>query len=58
MNDSVKVIEFHFTFNETDKSKGAFSGTMTVNASDYGVMKANKRGSDEVLVFLNVPVTK
>ncbi|MGZ4044019.1 MAG: YceI family protein, partial [Bacteroidia bacterium] len=53
MKDSTKVIEIPFTFNEADKNNAAFSGTMTVNASDYGVMKADKKGSDEVLIFLN-----
>lgn len=60
MKDSTKVIEFPFTFAEEGASKGVFSGTMTINASDYGVMKANvnKPGMDKVVIYLNVPVFK
>ena len=58
MKDSAKVIGVSFNFTEESKTKGIFTATMTVNASDYGVTKANKKGSDEVLIFLNVPVSK
>lgn len=60
MKDSTKVIEFPFTFTEEGTSKGVFSGTMTVNSADYGVMKANpnKPGMDKVVIYLNVPVFK
>jgi polyisoprenoid-binding protein YceI len=60
MKDSTKVIEFPFTFTEEGSSKGTFSGTMTINSSDYGVMKANpnKPGMDKVIIYLNVPVIK
>lgn len=60
MKDSTKVIEFPFTFTEEGAAKGVFSGTMTVNCGDYGVMKANpnKPGMDKVVIYLNVPVTK
>jgi polyisoprenoid-binding protein YceI len=60
MKDSTKVIEFPFTFTEDGSSKGVFSGTMTINSADYGVMKSNpnKPGMDKVLIYLNVPVSK
>ena len=60
MKDSTKVIEFPFTFTEEGASKGTFSGTVTVNGADYGVMKSNpnKPGMDKVVIYLTVPVTK
>jgi polyisoprenoid-binding protein YceI len=56
MKDSTKVIEIPFTFTESDKSKAVFSGTMSVNACDYGVIKPGKAGN--VNIYLSVPVTK
>lgn len=62
MKDSTKFIEIPFTFNENEKNKATFSGTMTVNASDYGVMKKTddptKAGRDKVIIYLVVPVSK
>jgi polyisoprenoid-binding protein YceI len=58
MKDSTKVIELPFTFTENGKDKGVLSGTMAVNASEYGVMKSSKPGSDKVLIYLSVPVSK
>jgi len=58
MKDSTKVIELPFTFAENAKDKAIFTGTMSVNASEYGVMKADKAGKDKVLIFLVVPVSK
>lgn len=58
MKDSTKMIELPFTFLEKDKSSATFSGTMTVNACDYGVMKKSKAGSDKVVIYLTVPATK
>ena len=58
MKDSTKVIDVPFSFTESDKTKGVFSGTMTVGAADYGVMKAEKAGKDKVVIYLTVPVTK
>lgn len=61
MKDSTKVIELPFTFTEGEKNKATFSGTMTVNAAEYGVMKKKPgapEGSDKVVIYLVVPVTK
>ena|ERR1700757_5256443 len=58
MKDSTKIIDLPFNFTEGDKGKAVFTGTMTVNACDYGVMKKEKAGSDKVIIYLNVPVTK
>lgn len=58
MKDSTKVIELPFTFTEDGKDKATFSGTMTVMAGDYGVMKKSNEGNDKVTVYLTVPVTK
>ena len=58
IKDSTKVINLPFTFTETDKTKGVFSGTMTIGAIDYGIMKAKDAGKDKVLIYLTVPVTK
>ncbi len=60
MKDSTKAVELPFTFTEKDKANATFSGTMTVNAADYGVMKkkADKPGNDKVLIYLEVPVKK
>jgi polyisoprenoid-binding protein YceI len=58
MKDSTKIIELPFTFKEEGKSSAVFSGTMTVNASEYGVMKPDKAGKDKVLIYLVVPAAK
>ncbi len=58
MKDSIKPIEIPFTFNENGKNQAIFSGTITINASDYGVMKKNKEGADKVIVYLVVPVSE
>jgi polyisoprenoid-binding protein YceI len=59
MKDSTKVVELPFTFKEDGKSKAIFSGTMTVMAGDYGVVKKVKQpGADKVVIILNVPVSK
>jgi polyisoprenoid-binding protein YceI len=58
MKDSTKAMDLPFTFSEKDKKQGVFSGTMTVSACDYGVIKEERRGKDKVIIYLNVPVTK
>ena len=58
MKDSAKVIEFPFTFKEEGSDKATFSGTMTVNGADYGVMKRKAEGSDKVVINLVVLVSK
>ncbi|HWY10708.1 MAG TPA: YceI family protein [Bacteroidia bacterium] len=62
MKDSTKVIELPFTFKEDGSNKATFSGTMTINASDYGVMKKSKdpakAGNDKTIINLVVPVSK
>ena len=58
MKDSTKIIELPFNFKENGEGKAVFTGTMTVNACDYGVMKKEKAGSDKVVIYLSVPVTK
>jgi polyisoprenoid-binding protein YceI len=56
MKDSTKQIEIPFTFVENEQSKATFSGTMTLYAQDFGVMKRNQEGSDKVIVCIDVPV--
>jgi len=61
MKDSIKMIEFPFTFTENGKDKATFSGTMTLMASEYGVMKPGKDPSkqgDKTIITLVVPVNK
>jgi polyisoprenoid-binding protein YceI len=62
MKDSTKVIEFPFTFKEDGSTKATFSGTMTLNASDYGVMKKStdpaKADRDKTIITIVVPVNK
>ena len=61
MKDSTKMVEFPFTLTENGKDKATFSGTMTVMASEYGVMKPGKDPSkqgDKTIIVLVVPVAK
>ncbi len=62
MKDSTKVIEFPFTFKEDGSNKAVFSGTMTLNASDYGVMKKSTDPAhpdkDKTIITISVPVNK
>jgi polyisoprenoid-binding protein YceI len=58
IKDSIKRVEIPFTFAENGKSKATFSGTMTVYAQDFGVMKRNQEGSDKVFIYLEVPVSE
>jgi polyisoprenoid-binding protein YceI len=56
MKDSTRSLDLPFTYQETEKGKALFSGTIALNASDFGVMKVNIPGADKVLVYLSVPV--
>jgi polyisoprenoid-binding protein YceI len=61
MKDSTKMVEIPFTFKEDGTEKATFSGTITLNAIDYGVMrkgKDSKEGADKVSIYLVVPVSK
>lgn len=58
IKDSVKTIEIPFTYTEKSGSGALFNGTMSINASDYGVRRSNKPGADQVLVYLYVQVKK
>lgn len=61
MKDSTKNVEIPFTFIENGKDKATFSGTLTVMASEYGVMKKGKDPSkqgDKTVIVMNVPVNK
>ncbi|HWY10709.1 MAG TPA: YceI family protein [Bacteroidia bacterium] len=54
MKNSTKLIEFPFTFKEDGTEKATFSGTMTINAADYGVTKKKV----DVVIYLVIPVSK
>lgn len=58
IRDSIKPIDLPFTYSENGKNKAVFSGTITINGSDYGILKANSPGSDKVVVYLTVPVSE
>jgi len=58
MKDSTKTVELPFTFTENSNGSATFSGTMAVNAGEYGVIKNAKPGSDKVMIYLTIPVTK
>lgn len=62
MKDSIKMIEFPFTFTENGSDKATFNGTMTINASEWGVMKKSKDPAhpdkDKTIITISVPVNK
>lgn len=63
MKDSIKTVEIPFTFTENGKDKATFSGTLTVMASDYGVMKSRpgkdpSQPGDKTIITIVVPVNK
>jgi len=58
MKDSTKAIELPFNFTQEGNDKATFNGTMTINGSDYGILKANKPGADKVIIYLYVPASK
>lgn len=57
MKDSVKAVKLPFTFTEKG-DEGMFKGTLHIFSGDYGVMKKSKSGGDEVVISLEIPVTK
>ncbi|MBK7667401.1 MAG: YceI family protein [Sphingobacteriaceae bacterium] len=63
MKDSIKNVDIPFTFTENSKDKATFSGTLTVMASDYGVMKSRpgkdpSQPGDKTIITIVVPVNK
>lgn len=58
IRDSIKPIELPFTYSENGKNRAVFNGTITINGSDYGILKANSPGADKVIVYLVVPVSE
>lgn len=62
IKDSTKVIEFPFTFTENGSDKATFSGTMTINGSDFGILKKGNDPAhpdkDKTIITIVVPVNK
>ena len=58
IRDSIKPAEIPFTYSENGTNRAVFNGTITINGSDYGILKANSPGSDKVVVYLVVPVSE
>jgi len=57
LKDSLKPVSIPFTF--VEEGAGAiFKGQFEIMASEFGVMKKSKSGSDKVVITVEVPVTK
>jgi len=57
MRDSVKAIQVPFKITEKE-GVSHFIGTIDIFAGDYGVGKKSKKGTDRVVVTVDVPVEK
>lgn len=57
MRDSTHTVNIPFTFEEKDK-QAWMKGTLDIFAGDYGVGKKSDKGSDRVVVTIEVPFTK
>ncbi|CAN5151715.1 YceI family protein [soil metagenome] len=57
MRDSIHTIEIPFQFMKTE-SQTILKGTMNIFAGDYGVGKKSPTGKDEVIITIEVPITK
>lgn len=57
MRDSVKTVSIPFTFKQADK-KAMVIGSLDIFAGDYGVGKKSEKGSDRVLVSIEMPVSQ
>jgi polyisoprenoid-binding protein YceI len=57
MRDSIHTVRIPFVF--ADKEKTAMiKGSLDIFAGDYGVGKKSEKGSDRVVVSIEVPLTK
>ncbi len=57
MRDSIKTVAVPFKFVQ-DGKKATFKGTLDIFAGDYGVGKKSEKGSDRVVIDIEVPVTQ
>lgn len=57
MRDSTHIINIPFTFEQKEK-QAWMKGTMDIFAGDYGIGKKSEKGSDRVVVTIEIPLTK
>jgi polyisoprenoid-binding protein YceI len=57
MRDSVHTIHIPFTFEQKEQT-AIMKGTMDIFAGDYGVGKKSDKGSDRVVVSIEIPLMK
>ena len=57
LKDSLKAVSIPFNFVE-EGTNAIFKGQFEIMASDFGVMKKSKSGSDKVIINVEVPVSK